>query len=81
MRIIHNLIALALLPLSAFAVDNSRKDLNFYLDAVIPHFAVGGPEWQTTFIFHNPSDQLEKFYLNFTGDPSVPTLMRQFSWS
>lgn len=72
MRIIHSLIALALVPLSAFAVDDSRKDLSFYLDAVIPHFAVGGPEWQTTFIFHNPSDQPEKFYLNFTGDDGKP---------
>ncbi len=72
MRIIHTLIALALLPLSASAVDNSKRNISFYLDPVIPHFAVGGPEWQTTFIFHNPSDTREKFYLNFTGDDGKP---------
>jgi hypothetical protein len=72
MRIIHILVALALLPLSLFAVDNSKKNLSFFLDPVIPHFAVGGPEWQTTFIFHNPSDTLEKFYLNFTDDNGQP---------
>lgn len=71
MRISHILIALTLLPLSASAEDN-RKHLDFILDPVIPHFAVGGPEWQTTFIFHNPSDTLEKFYLNFTDDDGKP---------
>jgi hypothetical protein len=72
MRRIHILIALALLPLSASAADNSKRHLDLFLDPVIPHFAVGGPERQTTFIFHNPSDQLEKFYLNFTGDDGKP---------
>ena len=71
MRRIHILIALALLPLILSAEDN-RKHLQFFLDPVIPHFAVGGPEWQTTFIFHNPSDSLEKFYLNFTDDDGKP---------
>jgi hypothetical protein len=72
MRLIHILTTLALLPLTASAADNSKRNLGFYLDPVIPHFAVGGPEWQTTFIFHNPSDVLEKFYLNFTGDEGQP---------
>ncbi len=34
----------------------------------IPHFAVGGPQWQTTFVFHNPSSRYEKFYINFLED-------------
>jgi hypothetical protein len=34
----------------------------------IPHFAVGGPQWQTTFVFHNPSSRFEKFYINFLGE-------------
>jgi hypothetical protein len=46
--------------------------MSFYLDRAIPHFAAGGPQWQTTFIFHNPSDTLEKFYLNFLGDNGKP---------
>jgi hypothetical protein len=72
MRTIHILVALALLPLSASAVDNSKRNISIYLAPVIPHFAVGGPEWQTTFIFHNPSNVLEKFYVNFTGDNGQP---------
>jgi hypothetical protein len=72
MRVIYTLIALTLLPLGLSAEDNSKRRLDFFMDRVIPHFAVGGPEWQTSFIFHNPSDQLEKFYIYFTGDDGKP---------
>lgn len=57
------------------AEDNSKKRIGFMYDSVIPHFAVGGPQWQTTFIFHNPSNSLEKFYLTFTDDAGKPMLI------
>ena len=61
MRRIFVLLALSMVSHSAFAIA-------FFQGRAIPHFAVGGPQWQTTFVFHNPADQLEKFSIDFHGD-------------
>ena len=72
MRRISILITLALVTLPAIAEEKSVRKISVFLDSAIPHFAVGGPQWQTTFIFHNPSEELEKFYLSFFGDNGLP---------
>ena len=72
MRRISILITLALVALPAIAEEKSVRKISVFLDSAIPHFAVGGPQWQTTFIFHNPSEELEKFYLSFFGDNGLP---------
>ncbi len=61
MRRIFVLLVLSTVSHSAFAI-------SFFQGRAIPHFAVGGPQWQTTFIFHNPSELLEKFSIDFHGD-------------
>jgi len=72
MRRILILITLALATLPAIAEEKPVRKISVFLDSAIPHFAVGGPQWQTTFIFHNPSAEVEKFYLTFLGDNGLP---------
>lgn len=62
----------ALLALCASADDKSTQRIGFFLDSAVPHVAAGGTQWQTTFLFHNPSSQTEKFYLNFLQDNGQP---------
>lgn len=44
------------------------KEVLAHFSPVISHIVYGGTEWQTTFIFHNPSDFTEKFTMFFYGD-------------
>ena len=43
-----------------------------HFGVTIPHIVFGGTEWQTTFLFHNPSDFTETFTLLFYGDDGEP---------
>ena len=43
-----------------------------HFGAAIPHIVFGGTEWQTTFLFHNPSNFTESFSILFFGDDGEP---------
>lgn len=53
-------------------VQPPQKDIMSLYDTVIPHIVYGGTEWQTMFIFHNPSYVREEFSLYFYGDDGRP---------
>lgn len=72
MRRIPVFIAFALIALPAPAEKNRAPAASVFRDPVIPHFAAGGGQWRTTFVFHNPSDTREKFFLGFFGADGLP---------